>query len=82
MSFRRMVASEMIKDLDYVEYMQRSIRQDALVDSTDELERHGVFNVGKTENASSRPWEDVEYSVDYFICKHPLTLKKEEVNAD
>lgn len=78
MNVKRMVASEMIKDPNYVEHMQRSIRQDALAGAVDDLEKYGVFNVGKSENVSSHPWEDVEYSVDYFICKHPLTLKKEE----
>ena len=81
MNVKRMVASEMAKDSDYVEYLQKSIRQDALAGAVDELEKYGIFNVGKKENVSSRPWEDVEYSVDYFICKHPLTLKKEEDNA-
>lgn len=78
---KRMVASEMVRDPDYVKHLQKSIRQDALAGAVDELEQYGVFNIGKKENVSSHPWQDVEYSVDYFVCKHPLTLKKEEGSA-
>ena len=81
MSMKRAVAGEMSKDPDYVEYLQRSIRQDALVGHMDDLEKHGVFNVGKNTFESQCPWEEVEYTVDYFICKHPLTLKKDEERA-
>ena len=66
---------------DYMKHLQHKLRQDALVSRVDDLEKAGVFNVGKREGGHS-PFDEVEFSVDYFICKHPLTLKKEEPYAD
>ena len=66
---------------DYMKHLQHKLRQDALVSRVDDLEEAGVFNVGKREGGP-HSFDEVEFSVDYFICKHPLTLKKEEPYAD
>lgn len=65
---------------DFMEHLHIKLRQDALASRVAELEKAGVFNVGKHE-VGLRPYDEVEFSVDYFICKHPLTLKKEEGRA-
>lgn len=66
---------------DFMKHFHTKLRQDALASRADDLEKAGVFNVGKREDGS-HPYDAVEFSVDYFICKHPLTLKKEEGRAD
>ena len=82
MSAKRSASTEMATDANYIKHVNTSIRQDALAGAVDELEKYGVFNVGKTENPPHQPGGVVEYSVDYFICKHPLTIQKEEGYAD
>ena len=82
MSMKRSVSTQMESDANYIKHVNKSIRQDALAGAADELEKYGVFNIGKTETPSYNPGCDAEYSVDYFICKHPLTIKKEEGYAD
>jgi hypothetical protein len=66
---------------DFMKHVHTKLRYDALASSADELEKAGVFNVGKREGGL-HPYDDVEFSIDYFICKHPLTLKREEGRAD
>lgn len=66
---------------DFIKHVHHKIRQDALASRVEDLEKAGVFNVGKREGGT-HPYDEVEFSVDYFICKHPLTLKKEEPYAD
>ena len=66
---------------DFMKHFNRKMRLDALASRVDDLEKAGVFNVGKREGGN-HPYDEVQFSVDYFVCKHPLTLKKEEPYAD
>ena len=83
LELKQVVSKHMVDDYgeDYMKHLHTKLRQDALVSRVDELEKAGVFNVGKREGGN-HPLDDVEFSIDYFICKHPLTLKKEEPYAD
>ena len=81
LEMKHVVSKHMIDEYgaDYMKHLHTKLRQDALASRVDDLEKAGVFNVGKRESGHN-PYDEVEFSVDYFICKHPLTLKKEEHN--
>jgi hypothetical protein len=83
LEMKHVVSKHMVEEYgeDYMKHLHHKIRQDALASRVDDLEKAGVFNVGKREGGH-HPFDEVEFSVDYFICKHPLTLKKEEPYAD
>ena len=83
LEMKHVVSKHMVDEFgdDYMKHLQHKLRHDALVSRVDDLEKAGVFNVGKREGGD-HPFDEVEFSVDYFICKHPLTLKKEEPYAD
>ena len=83
LEMKHVVSKHMVEEYgeDYMKHLHHKLRQDALVYRVDDLEKAGVFNVGKREGGH-HPFDEVEFSVDYFICKHPLTLKKEEPYAD
>jgi len=83
LEMKHVVSKHMIDDYgdDYMKHLHHKLRQDALASRVYELDKAGVFNIGKRE-AGKHPYAEVEFSVDYFICRHPLTLKKEEGRAD
>lgn len=83
LEMKHVVSKHMVEEYgdDFMKHLHHKLRQDALASRVDDLEKAGVFNVGKREGGH-HPYDDVEFSVDYFICKHPLTLKKEEPYAD
>lgn len=83
LEMKHVVSKHMVEEYgdDFMKHLHHKLRHDALASRVNDLEKEGVFNVGKREGGM-HPYDEVEFSVDYFICKHPLTLKKEEVRAD
>jgi hypothetical protein len=83
LEMKHVVSKHQLKEYgdDFIKHLHHKLRRDALTSRVDDLEKAGVFHAGKREGGN-HPYDDVEFSVDYFICKHPLTLKKEELYAN
>lgn len=64
-----------LHDKEYVEHFRQCFLRNAFIDQIDKLSGYGVFNIGQVDDKIN---ETVRFSCDYFICKHPLTIKAED----
>lgn len=82
-SYKSRVAKFQLEEnlADFLEYFTKKFRHDALAASVDSIEKLGAFNIGRKDGQGSPGLEEVEFTIDYFVCKHPLTLKKESNGA-
>jgi hypothetical protein len=59
---------------NYETQMKISLMKDALLESIPEFENQGVLNMSKVKYPDTHI---TTFGVDFFICKHPRTLKSD-----
>jgi hypothetical protein len=73
MSVSHTTYTQYLESKDYEDHLVQGIIKDALLCKTSDLANAGVFNIGRKDRSHEG---FVDYSVDYFICVHPIKLKK------
>jgi hypothetical protein len=73
MEFWHSIPNEYMQAPQYEEHLIQRLVHDSLRSSADKLLADGVFNIGKKEQPELG---EIHFSADYFICRHPITLKK------
>ena len=75
LKYNKVICDEFMGDPDYVDHVKHGIRHDALTSNILHMHNLGVFNYGKGTSTTA----NISYAVDFFVCKHPLTLINESI---
>ena len=64
---------------NYESHIIASLVKDALLESIPEFENQGVMNISKVVDPDT---QITTFGADFFICKHPKTLKSDNYADD